>query len=154
MVVDHSVDDNVSLSCTSSNSSTTTRFYNFGTDNIVFCVFNRRTKLERPNIINLHYHSEIDIHDNDNDTHSVTSISSSSTSSSAPIIAPPSFSVPVVSPDIQGSVCNRDGDDNSSWYLSKFPSTMTENTQRTTEQQIADIAAGSTVLSTRNWCPQ
>ena len=154
MVVDHSVDDNVSLSCTSSNSSTTTRFYNFGTDNIVVRVFDRTTKLERPNIINLHYHSDIDNHDNDNDTHSVTSISSSSTSSSVQIIEPPSFSIPLVSPDIQGSDCNRDGDNNSSWYHSKFPSTMT-NTRRTTEQQIADIVAGSTVLATRNRsCPK
>ena len=32
---------------------------------------------------------------------------------------------------------------------------MTKSTQRTTEQQIADIAAGSTVLTTRNQsCPK
>ena len=52
MVVDHTVDDNVSMSCTSSNSSTTTRFYNFGTDNIVVLVFDQKTRLERPNVIN------------------------------------------------------------------------------------------------------
>ena len=77
MVVDHTDDDNVSMFCTSSNLSTTTRFSNFGTDNIVVCVFDRTTKLERPHVINLHFNSDID--NNNNDTHSVTSISSSST---------------------------------------------------------------------------
>ena len=80
MVVDHTDDDNVSMSCTSSNSSTTTRFYNFGTNNIVVPVFDRTTKLERPHVIDLHFNSDID--NNDNATHSVTSISSSSTLSS------------------------------------------------------------------------
>ena len=131
MVVDHTVDDNISMSCTSSNSSTTTRFYNFGTDDIVVRVFDQTTKLERPNIINLHFNSDID--NNDNGAHYVTSISSSSTLSFVQIIEPSSFSILVVSPVIQGSDCNREGDNNSSWYHSKFPSTMTENTQRTTE---------------------
>ena len=72
MAVDNTVDDNVSMSCTSSESSTTTRFYNFGTDNIVVCVFDQKTRLERPDAINLLFNSDID--NNDNDTHSVTSI--------------------------------------------------------------------------------
>ena len=126
MVVDHTVDGNVSMSCTSSNSSTATRFYNFGTDNIVVCVFNLTTKLERPNIINLHFNSDID--NNDNDTHSVTSISSFSILSSVQIIEPPPSSIPVVLPDIEGSDCNRERDNNSPWYLSKFPSTMAKST--------------------------
>ena len=112
MVVDHTVDDNVSMSCTSSNSSTTTRFYNFGTDNIVVCVFDQTTRLERPNVINLLFNSDID--KNDNNTHSVTSISPSSTESSVQITKPPISSIPVVSPNIHGSDYNREGEDNSS----------------------------------------
>ena len=141
MVVDHTDDDNVSMSCYSSNSPTTTRFYNFGTDNIVVPVFDQMIKLERSHVINLHFNSDID--NNDNGTHSVTYISSSSTLSSVQIIEPSPSVIPVVSPNIQGSHCNREGDDNSSWYLSKFPSTMVKSTQRTTEQQIEDIAAGT-----------
>ena len=60
MVVDHTDDDNVFMSCTSSNSSTTTRFYNFGTDNIVVRVFDGMKELERPRVINLHFNSDID----------------------------------------------------------------------------------------------
>ena len=67
MVVDHSVDNNVSMSCTSSNLSTTTRFYNFETDHIVVRVFDQTTKLERPHVINLHFNS---------DTHSVLTFES------------------------------------------------------------------------------
>ena len=145
MVIDHTVDDNVSMSGSSSNSSTTTRFYNFGTDNIVVRVFDRKTKIERPNVIDLRLNSDID--NNDNDAHSVTSISSSSTFSSVQIIEPPPSSIPLVTPDTQGSDCNREGDNNSSWYLSKFSFTMTKNTHRTNEQQIADIASGRSTLS-------
>ena len=97
MVIDHTVDDNVSMSGSSSNSSTTTRFYNFGIDNIVVRVFDRKTRIERPNVINLLFNSDID--NNDNDTHSVTSISSSSTFSSAQIIEPPQSSISLVLPD-------------------------------------------------------
>ena len=148
MVIDHTVDDNVSMSGSSSNSSTTTRFFNFGTDNIVVRVYDQKTKIERPNVIDFSLNSDID--NNDNDAHSVTSISSSSTFSSVQIIEPPPSSIPLVTPETQGSDCNREGDDNSSWYLSKFPSTMTKSAGRTTEQQIADITSGRSVLSSRN----
>ena len=77
-------------------------------------------------------------------------ISSSSTLSSAQITKPPPSSIPLVSPNIQGSGCKREGGDNSSWCLSKFSSTMTKSTRRTTEQEIVDIASGRDFLSTRN----
>jgi len=157
--INHDHDD-MSTSASSSISSTTVKFSGrFGSDSMSVHVIDRTTGIERNNnnnnSIDLTNISDTEInHDaNDNQTHSVFSIPSSISSSSSCCIIerPSSISLPVVSPEIPAYDWKQE-EERSSYYLSKYPTTMVKKKQ-TAEEEFSDLVSGISEPSARSRRP-